>query len=53
MFMGLLHHLMLRINSGMGNSNAAERLMKMNPGLDAHWMPPKKKCLGSSRSGIL
>ena len=26
MFMGLLHHLMLRLNSGMGNSNAVDRL---------------------------
>ena len=28
-----------------GNSNAVERLKKMKPGLDAHWMPPTKKCV--------
>ena len=53
MFMGLLHHLMLRINSELGNSNAVERLLKMKPGLNAHWMPLTKKCEGSSGSGIL
>ena len=39
---GLLHHLKLRLNSGKGNSKAVERLKKMKPGLDAHWMPPTK-----------
>ena len=29
----------------VGNSNAVERLQKMKPGLDAHWMPPTKKCV--------
>ena len=43
MFMGLLHHLMLRLNSGQGNSNEVERLQKMKPGLDTHWMPTMKK----------
>ena len=43
MFMGFLHHLMLRLNTGKGDSNAAERLKKMKPGLDAHWMPHTKK----------
>ena len=42
--MGLLHHLMLRFNSEYGNSNEVERLQKMKPSLDAHWMPPMKKC---------
>ena len=45
MFMGLLHHLMLMLNSEYGNSDAVERLKKMKPGLDAHWMPPTKKCV--------
>ena len=45
MLMSLLHHLMLRLSSGLGNSNAVERLYKMKPGLDAHWMPPTKECV--------
>ena len=36
---------MIRLNSGLGNSNAVERLYKMKPGLDAHWMPSTKKCV--------
>ena len=34
MFMGLLHHLMLRLNSGQGDSNVVERLQTGCP-LDA------------------
>ena len=45
MFMGLLHHRMHKLNSGLGNSNAVERLWKTKPGLDAHQMPPMKKCV--------
>ena len=45
MFMSLLHHLMLRLSFGLGNSNAVERLEKMKPSLDAHWTPPTKKCV--------
>ena len=37
---------MLRLNSGSGNLNVVERLKKMKPGLDTHWMPPTKKCIG-------
>ena len=40
---GLLHHLMLRLNYGYGNSNGLEHLQKMKPGLDAHRMPLTKK----------
>ena len=35
MFMGLLHHRMHKLNSGLGNSNAVKRLEKTKPGLDA------------------
>ena len=28
-----------------GPANAEERLKKMKPGLEAHWMPPTKKCV--------
>ena len=45
MFMGLLHHRMHKLNSGLGNSNAVERLKMTKPGLDAHQMPPMKKCV--------
>ena len=45
MFMGLLHHRMHQINSGLGNSNAVERLLKTKPGLEVHQMPPMKKCV--------
>ena len=43
MFMGLLHHRMHKLNSGLGNSNAVERIYKTKPGLDAHQMVPMKK----------
>ena len=42
MSMGLLHHLMLRFNSGQGDSNVVEHLQKMKPGLDVHWIPQMK-----------
>ena len=29
----------------VGNSNAVERLREMKPDLDAHCMPPTKKCV--------
>ena len=45
MFIDLLHHLMLRLNSESWNSNAVERLKKMKPDLDANWMPPTKECV--------
>ena len=45
MFMGLLHHRMHKLNSGLGNSNVVEHLKKTKPGLDAHQMPPMKKCV--------
>ena len=49
MFMGLLHHRMHKLNSGLGNSNAVECLYKTKPGLDAHQMPPMKKCVTKYR----
>ena len=45
MFMGLLHHRMHKLNSGLVNSNVVERLEKTKPGLDGHQMPPMKKCV--------
>ena len=45
MFMGLLHHRMHKLSSGLGNLNAVERLKKTKLGLDAHQMPPMKKCV--------
>ena len=29
----------------VGEFKLVERLLKMKPGLDAHWMPPTKKCV--------
>ena len=39
----------VQVKFWVGNSNAVECLKKMKPGLDAHLMPPTKKCVRKFR----